>query len=152
MSSRTYDHLPEWKECLKKYARAQVYFNPPEENGIGVYRVLNLTEGSGFRGGLQFISVPKFKKLIQLFRNEWKELMRKKTNGENVPEDEEYEYGKSRKRHSKAKHNPGRTGFNNVGVSSKTANNDQKDTGQSRQDDQSTKTDYKNEESESRLF
>ena len=95
MSRRTYDHLPEWDECRKRYALAQDYFNPPEENGIGVHRVLNLTEGLGFRGGLQYLSIQKFKRLLELFRKEWRDLMRRKENGEDIPEDEEYRYGKN---------------------------------------------------------
>ena len=106
---RTYDHLPEWDKLRRSYALAQIDFNPPEELGIGVHRVLNITEGFGFRGGLQYLSIQKFTKLVNAFRSKYHQLMRQKEAGKDVPPDEESRYGKnsrgSRERRSKRRGN-----------------------------------------------
>ena len=97
---KRYDHLPEWDKLRKSYALAQLDFDPPKENGIGVHRVLNITEGFGFRGGLHYLSIPKFTKLVQAFRGKWAELNRLKSLGNDVPTDEEFIYGKSNRQRS----------------------------------------------------
>tara|TARA_R100000458_G_C8210061_1_gene197828 strand:+ start:147 stop:593 length:447 start_codon:yes stop_codon:yes gene_type:complete len=102
---RTYDHLPEWEKLRKSYALAQIDFNPPEEQGIGVHRVLNITEGFGFRGGLQFLSISKFTKLVQAFREKYHYLMRQKQMGKVVPPDEENRYGKNSRQRSEGERN-----------------------------------------------
>tara|TARA_R110000824_G_scaffold117905_3_gene270002 strand:- start:379 stop:837 length:459 start_codon:yes stop_codon:yes gene_type:complete len=109
---RTYDHLPEWDKLRISYSLAQLDFNPPDELGIGVGRVLNITEGFGYRGGLQFLSIMKFKKLIQALRDKYNYLMRQNQLGKAIEKDEEFIYGKSNRNREKGgsegEHNKGR--------------------------------------------